>query len=124
MPRNRKGHEAPPGQNSVEIQRLEALVDTQRRHIEELNKQLQETLVSRCVLPHSRPNHGLLTQHINCTGGQQAATTAASGAVSRPQECATASGQGSCRQHCVIKEGEWPITTPVAVCMVTMKYMP
>jgi hypothetical protein len=29
----------------VEVQRLQALVETQRKHIEELNKQLQETLV-------------------------------------------------------------------------------
>jgi hypothetical protein len=47
MPKKRKEPaQPPPGiATSVEVQRLQALVETQRKHIEELNKQLQETLV-------------------------------------------------------------------------------
>jgi hypothetical protein len=48
MPKKRKEPaQPPPSTASVEVQRLQALVETQRLHIEELNHQLQETLVRR-----------------------------------------------------------------------------
>lgn len=47
MPKKRKEPAQPPPSTatSVEVQRLQALVKTQRLHIDELNHQLQETLV-------------------------------------------------------------------------------
>jgi hypothetical protein len=52
MPKKRKEPAQPPPSTatSVEVQRLQALVETQRKHIEELNKQLQETLVGTLLL--------------------------------------------------------------------------
>jgi hypothetical protein len=66
MPKKRKEPAQPPPSTatSVEVQRLQALVETQRKHIEELNKQLQETLV------------GNLLSFLSCTADHHDACTA------------------------------------------------
>jgi hypothetical protein len=100
----------------VEQERLLALVDTQRQHIEELRTQLRETLVSSCGITSDwttactaagpqqydvqllyAVKDGTVPEHCICirkrvtAGGTKAAEASAGAAVASTQECTQAS---------------------------------